>query len=101
VGALSFVSRASAIPNIDPLFGVEITHWEQRQTDHPPLPHTLHEGDVAVFRTTQRLAKPAVLDELDYSGDCSVFVRLAPDGERYMYKKHMYFVCVERSGAEQ
>lgn len=81
--------------------GDEGTHWVDPQREHPPLPHTLKEGDVAVFRTTNRLAKPAGLDELDYSGDCFVFVRLTPDGERYVYRKHMYFVCVEGSGEEK
>lgn len=80
---------------VAPEFGEEIIRFADRETEHPPLPHTLQEGDVAVFRTTRRLDQPAALDELDYSGDCFVFIRLAPDEERCEYRKHMYFLCVE------
>ena len=83
------------ISTIAPDFGNEIIRFADKETDWPPLPHTLNQREVATFRTTQRLVEPAALDELDYSGDCFVFVRLTPDGERYWYRKHMYFLCVD------
>ena len=83
------------ISTIAPDFGAESIRFTDKETDHPSLPHALNEGEVAIFRTTQRLEKPETLEESDYSGDCFVFVRLAPDGERYWYRKHMYFLCVD------